>query len=328
MSKILVGIHGLKNKPPEDILEEWWRIALLEGLQGIGHQLQPLPFELVYWANILYAEPLDPKNKNEKHERYVGFPYVPSTKTPRPSMSPIRRKVLDYINGQLDKVFLNDDMSINFSSVSDLIIRRYFRDLNIYYSQNMSQQENPQSAAPEKIRNRLIQKLKEHRNNDILLIAHSMGSIIAYDVLMDESNDISVDTFVTIGSPLGLPVVRNKIISEQKKRFGTQFKITTPLSVKRHWFNFSDLRDKVAIDYKLSDDFAENVHHVQVIDFDIYNDYEYNGKINPHVVYGYLRAPELVTIIYNFLREDRVKPIKWMFEKVKKILSQIVNIGV
>jgi hypothetical protein len=42
-----------------------------------------------------------------------------------------------------------------------------------------------------------------------------MGSIVAYDVLRligDERPDFTIEHLVTIGSPLGLPYVRRKII--------------------------------------------------------------------------------------------------------------------
>jgi len=32
-SKIIIGIHGLGNKPPKTILEKWWRQAIEDGLK-------------------------------------------------------------------------------------------------------------------------------------------------------------------------------------------------------------------------------------------------------------------------------------------------------
>ena len=50
-----------------------------------------------------------------------------------------------------------------------------------------------------------------------MLIGHSMGSIIAYDVLRIVGRQtplVPVDHFITIGSPLGLPHVKTKIYEE------------------------------------------------------------------------------------------------------------------
>ena len=48
---ILVGIHGLENKPPRDEKRRWWRAAVVEGLQrNCGHDGGTFSFEFVYWA--------------------------------------------------------------------------------------------------------------------------------------------------------------------------------------------------------------------------------------------------------------------------------------
>jgi triacylglycerol esterase/lipase EstA (alpha/beta hydrolase family) len=62
----------------------------------------------------------------------------------------------------------------------------------------------------------LAETLVKHRRKKILLIAHSMGSIIAWDVLTKMVPQIKIHTLVTIGSPLGNPVVRSRILSDIK----------------------------------------------------------------------------------------------------------------
>ena len=75
-----------------------------------------------------------------------------------------------------------------------------------------------------------------------------MGSIVAYDVMTRSASDVVVDTWITAGSPLGLPIVISKIVSEQKKRLETIREVQTPDNVTSAWLNFSDLEDRVAID--------------------------------------------------------------------------------
>jgi pimeloyl-ACP methyl ester carboxylesterase len=69
-----------------------------------------------------------------------------------------------------------------------------------------------------KIRLKLSTLLKEHKEKNIILIAHSIGSIIAYDVLrlLEDSEDLQIASFITIGFPVGLPIVVKNI----KKEFG------------------------------------------------------------------------------------------------------------
>jgi len=79
-----------------------------------------------------------------------------------------------------------------------------------------------------------------------MLIAHSMGSIDAYDVLREPGqgiNPLTVSQFVTIGSPLGLAHVKRKF---QLERPDTRFCTTSIVS--RSWVNYADRRDYVALD--------------------------------------------------------------------------------
>ncbi len=54
MSKIIIGIHGLGNKPPPKTLGRWWEAALREGLERIKKPKQQFTFELGYWAHFLH----------------------------------------------------------------------------------------------------------------------------------------------------------------------------------------------------------------------------------------------------------------------------------
>jgi len=103
------------------------------------------------------------------------------------------------------------------------------------------------------IRERLISILEKHNNKNILLIAHSMGSIIALDVL--NNFDVKVDTLVTIGSPLGLAVIRSKVVPPVEEDSASPI----PHTIKRSWFNLADLKDKVALDFDLADDFYDDI---------------------------------------------------------------------
>lgn len=54
---IIIGIHGLKNKPEKDLLAGWWLASIQEGLRRNVACEVPLTFELVYWADIQYPAP-------------------------------------------------------------------------------------------------------------------------------------------------------------------------------------------------------------------------------------------------------------------------------
>ena len=87
------------------------------------------------------------------------------------------------------------DLHTGVEKVGDFVLERELQDLAAYY-----EDENFRSTA----RQRLIDKLREHTGKRIMLIGHSMGSIIAYDVLRivgRQTPPVPVDHFITIGSP-------------------------------------------------------------------------------------------------------------------------------
>ncbi len=306
VNKIIIGIHGLGNKPSPSLLERWWKKSMLEGLNRIDSPRKNIPFKNVYWADILHDKSLKPWIWRKDHPLYLEERYFPSENLPRPEKSGWRASITKYIEQQLDRVFLTKDMQLNYSGITDRIIRHYFAELEIYFSGKPSI-INPSKPARELIHERLLAILKNYNSHEILLISHSMGSIVAYDVLTAAPEDIKINTLVTIGSPLGLPVVVGKIFSQQKRLFPQQTALRAPENVKNKWYNLSDAEDRIALDHTLADDYQPNTHGVKAQDFDVYNDYRANGERNPHKSYGYLRTPELAKIIDDFLGVPKKK---------------------
>jgi hypothetical protein len=73
-----------------------------------------------------------------------------------------------------------------------------------------------------------------------------------------------------------------------------------PESVKQ-WINFADLKDFVALDPTLSDDYAPNSSGVNPVDVVVNNNYQWEGLLNPHSVFGYLQSGECAFHVYNFI---------------------------
>jgi pimeloyl-ACP methyl ester carboxylesterase len=316
MSKsIIIGIHGLGNKPSPRQLTAWWRAAIEEGLTTQTGQRQDFAFEMVYWARLLYQEPLDPTVSDEKDPLYIEDPYVPAPKNPPPDKQrDLQRRFIDYLGHQLDDIFLNKDLTSNFASISDFVIRRFFSDLGIYYQTADPENKKPGGQMKAVIRALLAETLRRHRHRKILLIAHSMGSIIAYDVLTQLTPEVEIDTLVTIGSPMGMPFIRSKTAAELSATAPNEkTTLKTPENIVHHWFNLADSRDRIALYDQLSPFFAPNHHNVGVIDYQVVNDYSYQKLKNPHKAYGYLRSPEMARIIDGFLKRKRVfAPWQWL----------------
>ena len=317
MGKVIIGIHGLGNKPKADLLEEWWWKSIDEGLQKYTDNKFSTPkFKLVYWADVLHKNPKDENIPDSDNPLFLEEKYVPEIVEHKNTEHPVRKKIIDTILSQLNNVFLNDDYSLNFSGLNDLIIENYFGDLEAYYN---GQFNDKNQLVRDVLRNRLKAILIKHKRDDVLLIAHSMGSIIAYDVLTLFARQLKIKTLITIGSPLGVPFVISKIANELHLNNRETQRPEIPFSIQKNWFNFSDLEDKVAFNYHLKDEFPVNAKGVKITDFIVSNDYTINGNHNPHKSYGYLRTPEVTSKIHGFLTEKRVpisRQFKLLFEKI------------
>lgn len=315
MSQIIIGIHGLGNHPPRKVLTRWWKKSIREGLKKAGFRHPFFRFELAHWADTMHPQPLDPHIKDNTHPLFLNEPYVKGSEFQRGKSASFKKKLLDQIDKRLDKALMKEDKTLKLSAVADLVLRKYFLDMHQYYSPQAAGPEQPEALLRNHIRNRVAETIRKHQNKEILLIAHSMGSIIAYDVLTWTAPELRVSVFMTIGSPLGLPLVMSKMYSELKQIGRETEKLKTPPGVRLAWYNLSDLNDRVAMDYRLKGDYEKNNRGVEVIDRIVYNNYIYKGKRNPHKSYGYLRTPEMAEIINVFLNRGKPRIWKWL-EKI------------
>ncbi len=323
MANIIIGIHGLGNKPTKKLLVRWWKRAMKEGLETNNYSTHIPKFELVYWADILHDKPLRLSEKDEDSPYFLSQKYTRASPGFVSEDHSTRKKVIDFLRNQMKRVFLNKDLSLNYSFISDAIVNKYFSDLEVYYKEDCTIENESVCKAKDLIKNRLTETLLKYKNDNIMLISHSMGSIIAFDVLSFETNQIPVNTFITAGSPLGLPVIINKIATSQESKSVVDNPMITPPSIYNNWFNYADIMDKIATNYKLADDFAENSHGVIPADFLVVNNYESGGKRNPHKSYGYLRTPEFSKVLFDFIQSGKLTLKQKAISHIYQIYSTI-----
>jgi len=307
MSHVIIGVHGLANKPEAALLEQWWRKSLQDGQKHVDGPTQ-FEFDLVYWAGALYKNPQHNDPNFDFDSLYNEEPYTEPA------------GLEEYNEGWRDSVRATAqgwggdllDLSTRVFGEGRLqkhLLGKLLKDLAYYYNpeRTLAGPDGARKQARSLLDEFVLSKLEEHRGKKILLIAHSMGSIISYNALRDwgqKDPNAAVESFVTIGSPLGLPYVKGKILEERKY----SPEVRTPTVVKNSWVNFADKRDPVALDERLADDYKPNLAGVGVRDDLVYNDYRApktqehpEGKSNAHKSYGYLRSPELARHVKAFL---------------------------
>ena len=295
MKKMIIGVHGLANKPEKAILQEWWLEAINEGLEWMGYAetVSPETFELLYWADMVYVKPLSVDEPADS-PFHLQQTYKRVREKPREYkegvLDWVRRTVSDRVDNVLDNIGMLD-------KVASAIVAMKLKDLGIYWDPVRALHGN--QTAKDALCNSLKEVLQEKQDCEIILIAHSMGSIIAFDTLA-ENRTLSVHTLITIGSPLGLPRVKRRA----SKRTGRTWPEVPPNVAK--WINFADRRDPVALDTSLRRDYLTSERKRFVKDDLVFNEYEYEdkggkSKANPHKSYGYLRCPEVTRATRDFL---------------------------
>ena len=144
-------------------------------------------------------------------------------------------------------------------------------------------------------------------NKKVLLIGHSLGSVIAYDTLWELSHlehlPGSVDLFLTLGSPLGMNYVQHRLNGNKHK--GRE---KYPTNI-RNWVNISSVGDITALDRVFRDDFGHMlelgiIESIEDHSAAIYNFFRNNEGLNVHRSYGYLVNPAVGNIIAEWWRRS------------------------
>lgn len=172
-----------------------------------------------------------------------------------------------------------------------------------------------ESDFAEKVRTRVRDKLCAHleRGDEILLMTHGMGCIVAFEVLWQLSHDpqlnerfsgCKVDTWVTLGAPLGDNYIRKRLLGSKQKAAGR-----FPTNVIS-WHNVSAEDDYTCHDNTLADDFKKMMDErlvSAVHDYHIYNLAVRYGKSNPHSSVGYYIHPRVAKIVVDWIQADKIK---------------------
>jgi hypothetical protein len=313
-SKIVIGVHGLGNKPPKEKLENWWKQAIIDGLRFNGYSIANFDFELVYWADILHPDPVDVNaditSKQPFTEIYSSIDY--SNQNENLSYA---ARAKEYLEKYYGKFIVNEVLSLKYPTLTELFIYLHLRDLKTYFELQTVPCDGKNVPAKEVIIDRFIDCMNKHKDKKIMLIAHSMGTIIVQDALIEHLPEIDIDTYVTIGSPLGQRYVLNKYEIEHTQTLKN--KLVVPDQIISRWHNLSDPDDQVALNHELTNLYAANSRNVKIEDQIVKNLFKSEGVKNPHKSYGYLRTPEFSKVINSFL----VQKPAGLFEWIKKIFS-------
>jgi hypothetical protein len=189
--------------------------------------------------------------------------------------------------------------------LSNVLISGVASDLAEYWKDNC----DLGAAIRERVRDSLCSALLS--GDKVLLLSHGTGCIVAYDVLWQLSHDPDyaeefaehkIDTWVTLGAPLGDSMVKRRLFgAKEKGRNRYPSNVVT-------WHNVSAEDDYLSHDNTLRDDFKPMLKQRQVSsirDYRIYNMCVRYGKSNPHSSIGYLVHPRVAQIVCDWLSQTK-----------------------
>lgn len=188
------------------------------------------------------------------------------------------------------------------SRANEVILQRSSADMGAYLMSRKTGSE---------MRERLQNPLRRAINarDDICIVSHSMGCVVAYDVLwkfsqMSEYGSLqrknpNVSKWLTLGSPLGEAGVRANLY-DAREHAGGRF----PKAIVRDWVNIAAYDDFIAHDATMADDFADMLEYGYVnsiTDMRMYNCWVHYNTSNPHKLYGYLANQVVASEIANWI---------------------------
>jgi hypothetical protein len=171
-----------------------------------------------------------------------------------------------------------------------------------------------ESAYAIAVRERLQVALCEllDRGDRVMLVSHGTGSVVAYDVLWQLSHEArfadryaaaKIDTWVTLGSPLGDHGLRRYLLGHKGEP------VTFPQNVIT-WHNVAAEDDYTCHDNTLADDFKKMLEErvvSTVQDHRVYNLAARFGRSNPHSSVGYFIHPRMSKIIVDWVQAPAIE---------------------
>jgi len=272
-------IHGIANKPPAEALLDSWRAVFSDG--GLDLAASAVTTSMVYWADVVYAEPLGAGAAFESVAESLGtvaddeaLAWVKDLPPEEQHVAEalIRRFELDREPPGGDRKAVpgprqGEEDGYAFEAIplpwfiKARVMKRLLKDVHHYlFNASFSPRADENYEVRTHIRERFVDQLIEDRANadgPHIVLAHSMGTVISYDCLKNVERCPPVDGYVTVGSPLG--------ISEIHDNFDPTYARHDAFPSERlegEWINVYDRLDPVAFDARLANDYQRGGKHV------------------------------------------------------------------
>lgn len=207
----LIGVHGIgqQHLGRNQILDDWLP-ALTDGLErATGRRPHPPDFDLAYYGDLFHADPEDDlkgPHDIEPEERLAGIDDEELAELTEAVEELVTPDVLAAAETNADKAALWLPVPVqrligavdrHFPGASGVLFLGDLRQVRSYL-------RDPQLKA------KVDQIVAEAAGDASIVIGHSLGSVVAYEFLRQHP-DRPVKLLLTLGSPLGLKMVRKRL---------------------------------------------------------------------------------------------------------------------
>lgn len=210
----------------------------------------------IYWADLFYDEPLSAtnyeSNSNELNESVAEDIELTSNAW----MAAMLKQFPMDENNVFEDAPTDHNSDLEYERiplpwvVKKQVIKHFLQEAHDYLF-NIN-------GIRDKIRKQVVDAINQVKPDEqIILVGHSQGAIIAYDVLSGDPGCPNVDGLMTLGSPLGIDEIQDKLSWSRENGF--------PDKLKGSWINVYDPFDAVARpDPKHANDFKKNGKEVVI----------------------------------------------------------------
>lgn len=297
----ILYVPGIRAKPLPDLHHQVLLRCVIEGVRRAdpltAEALSATPdcLRLVPWGHLFYPEYRDLGVDAAGIDGLLADP-MPLRATIG-EVYGARRRLARLLH------HLGDRAPWLISCLADADTRINIRDSMRYF-------ENHDGVA-DRIRALLAAELQRSwsAGDRVLLMAHSLGSVIAWDTLWTlghsaQRRDASagIDMFLTLGSPLGTRFVRRRLLGAGAGGAGRY-----PQGIHR-WRNLAALGDLTALGHRFADDYAEMLQLGLVEEItdqtDLVNPFRGQEGLNVHKCYGYFVNAATGSAIADWWRAD------------------------
>lgn len=311
MKKRLFLVHGRNFKPDEPQLDAIWTEALRHGIEADHGPEKAKTFDEVDKKLVYYGELSNAFLRSEGQDYDAEADLADRQK----ALAALKAYDRDDLEGERAKAIYKDlpKNTALLEALADAVagpaaFLGLGRRLIPLVAPDLGHYWNLDSAFGSDVRWTLTEPLAEALRNDedVLLLAHSLGSMMSYDVLWKFSHygeykairHKKISVWITLGCPLGNGTVKKNLKgarADRQRRY--------PHNIQR-WINVAAEDDYISHDETVADDYRRMLRWnliESIEDHRVYNLAVRFDRSNPHHSGGYLIHPVVSAAVAEWL---------------------------